>query len=213
MAAFRGLPFCRTSRTLSLHALLQPRPGPWRICHIITASLAGRPAADRSWATEPWVASEERQLKAHGFLCQSLDLVGWSKLALAEHLAGFDVLYVQGGNTFHLLDQMRRSGADRIIRKLVAGHDTVYCGVSAGSIVAGPEIGIAGWSPDWDRNEVGLTDLTGLHLVPFILSPHYVPENAALIAARLPLPYPVLTLRDGQAWVVDGDDQRLINPG
>jgi dipeptidase E len=197
----------------ALHALLQPRPGPWRICHIITASLAGRPVADRSWATEPWVAGEERQLKAYGFLCQSLDLVGWSKLALAEHLAGFDVLYVQGGNTFHLLDQMRRSGADRIIRELVAGHDTVYCGVSAGSIVAGPEIGIAGWSPDWDRNEVGLTDLTGLRLVPFILSPHYVPEDATLIAARLPLPYPVLTLRDGQAWVVDGDDQRLIDPG
>ena len=99
--------------------------------------------------------------EAHGFLCQSLDIAGWPEPALAEHLAGFDVLYIQGGNTFHLLDQMRRSGADRIIRELVAGHLTVYCGVSAGSIVAGPEIGIAGWSPDWDRNEVGLTDLMG----------------------------------------------------
>ena len=80
-----------------------------------------------------------------------------------------------------------------------------------GSIVAGPELGIAGWSPDWDRNKVDLTDLTGLHLVPFILSPHFVPEDAALIAARLPLPYPILALRDGQAWVVDGDDQHLID--
>ena len=100
---------------------------------------------------------------------------------------------------------------DRIIRELVAGHGTVYCGVSAGSIVAGPEIGIAAWSPDWDRNEVGLTDLTGLRLVPFLLSPHYVPEDAALIAARLPLPHPILALRDGQAWVVDGDIQHLID--
>ena len=79
--------------------------------------------------------------------------------------------------------------------------------------MAGPEIGIAGWSPDWDRNKVGLTDLTGLHLVPFILSPHFVPEDAALIAARLPLPYPILALRDGQAWVMDGDDQHLIDQG
>jgi hypothetical protein len=39
-----------------------------------------------------------------------------------------------------------------------------------------------------------------------------VPEDAALIAARLPLPYPILALRDGQAWVVDGDDQHLIDP-
>ena len=197
----------------ALQALLRPRPRPWRVCHIITASLAGRPAADRSWATEPWVADEEQQLHAHGFLCQSLDIAGWPEPALAEHLAGFDVLYIQGGNTFHLLDQMRRSGADRIIRELVAGHLTVYCGVSAGSIVAGPEIGIAGWSPDWDRNEVGLTDLMGLRLIPIILSPHYVPEDAGLIAARLPLPHPILALRDGQAWVVDGDDQYLIDPG
>jgi len=196
----------------ALHALLPSRLGPRRICHIITASLAGRPGADRSWMTEPWIAEEERHLHAHGFLCQSLDIAGWPGLALAEHLAGFDVLYIQGGNTFHLLDQMRRSGADRIIRELVA-QGTVYCGVSAGSIVAGPEIGIAGWSPDWDRNEVGLTDLTGLRLVPFILSPHYVPEDAALIAARLPLPYPILALRDGQAWVVDGNDQHRIDPG
>jgi dipeptidase E len=196
----------------ALHALLRPRQGPWRICHIVTASLAGRPAADRSWATEPWVGDEEQQLQAHGFLCQSLDITGWLGPALAEHLAGFDVLYIQGGNTFHLLDQMRRSGADRIIRELVAEHGTVYCGVSAGSIVAGPEIGVAGWSPDWDRNEVGLTDLAGLHLVPFILSPHYVSEDAALIAARLPLPHPILALRDGQAWVVNGDAQHLIDP-
>jgi dipeptidase E len=196
----------------ALYTLLLPRSGPWRICHIITASLAGRPAADRSWATEPWVADEEQQLQAHGFLCQTLDITGWSEPALAEHLAGFNVLYIQGGNTFHLLDQMRRSGADRIIQDLVAGHGTVYCGVSAGSIVAGPDIGVAGWSPDWDRNEVGLTDLTGLCLVPFILSPHFVPEDAALITDRLPLPYPILALRDGQAWLVNGDAQHLIDP-
>jgi peptidase E len=97
----------------ALHTLLLPRAGPWRICHIVTASLAGRPAADRSWATELWVTDEERHLQAHGFLCQSLDIAGWSGPALAEHLAGYDALYIQGGNTFHLLDQMRRRGPTR----------------------------------------------------------------------------------------------------
>ena len=196
----------------ALRGLLPSRPGSWRICHIVTASLSSR-AADRSWATEPWLAEEERQLQGHGFLCESLDLAGWPGPDLAEHLASFDVLYIQGGNTFYLLDQMRQSGADTIIQELVAAHGAVYCGVSAGSIVAGPEIAVAGWSPDWDRNEVALTDLTGLHLVPFIISPHYVPEDAALIAARLPLPHPILALRDGQAWVVDGERQYLIGPG
>jgi hypothetical protein len=31
-----------------------------------------------------------------------------------------------------------------------------------------PEIAVTGWSPDWDRDKGGLTDLTGLHLVPFM---------------------------------------------
>src|SRR5512144_410535 len=105
----------------ALRGLLPLRPGSWRICHIVTASIAGR-AADRSWAAEAWVAEEERQLQGHGFLCESLDLAAWPGPDLAEHLASFDVLYVQGGNTFYLLEQMRRSGADRIIQELVAAQ-------------------------------------------------------------------------------------------
>src|SRR5690349_12841403 len=123
----------------ALKALLPP--GPRRICHIITAGLAGRPVTDRSWAAEPWVTEEERRLQGHGFACESLDVADWPGSDLAGHLAGFDVLYVQGGNTFYLLDRMRRSGADGIIHKLVAAHGMVYCGVSAGSIIAGPDIG------------------------------------------------------------------------
>jgi peptidase E len=189
------------------------RPKPWKLCHIVTAGLAGRPDGDRSWMSEPWVAEEERQLRMHGFACDNIDVAGWQGHSLAGHLAGFDVLYIQGGNTFYLLDQLRRSGADKIIRDLVTGGQTVYCGISAGSVVACPDMAVAGWSPDWDHNEVGLTDFAGLGLVPFILSPHFEQKDATLIAAHLPLPHPFLALEDGQAWVVDGEHQRLIADG
>src|SRR5690349_2909614 len=88
----------------ALKALLSSRPR--RICHIITAGLAGRPAADRSWVGERWVTEEERHLQDHGFACESLDVAGWSGSDLAGHLAGFDAVYIQGGNTFHLLDRL-----------------------------------------------------------------------------------------------------------
>ena len=209
------LSFCSIVRPMAYQRSSRPfavAAGIWRICHIVTASIAGR-AADRSWTAEQWVAEEERQLQGHGFLCESLDLAGWPKPDLAEHLASFYVLYVQGGNTFYLLEEMRRSGADGIIQELVAAQGVVYSPsrlepsspVRISPSPAGARIGTA--------NEVEVTDLTGLHLVPFILSPHYVPEDASLIAARLPLPHPVLALRDGQAWVVDGEDQHLIGPG
>lgn len=176
----------------------------------MTAGLAGRPDGDRSWMKETWVTEEERQLRLHGFAWESIDVAGRQDRPLDERLAEFDVLYIHGGNTFHLLDQLRRSGADRIIRELVTGGHAVYCGISAGSVVAGPDIGVAGWSPDWDRNEAGLTDLAGMCLVPFIISPHYERKDAPLIASQLPLPHPVLMIEDGAAWIVDGEDQRLI---
>ena len=114
----------------ALRGLLPLQPGSWRICHIVTASTAGR-AADRSWAAEPWLVEEERQLQGHGFLCESLDLAGWPEPDLAADLASFDVLYVQGGNTFYLLERMRRSGADRIIQELVAAQGAVAPGDQA----------------------------------------------------------------------------------
>jgi dipeptidase E len=50
----------------------------------------------------------------------------------------------------------------------------VYVGVSAGSIIITPNISIAEVEPA-DPNNVGLTNLTGLNIVDFEVSPH-VPE-------------------------------------
>lgn len=84
-----------------------------------------------------------------------------------------DAMYVCGGNTFYLLDKINRTYFDVAIEKfLMSGK--VYFGVSAGSIVATPNIATAGVEPA-DSNEVGLTDLGGLSLVDFEVSPH-VPE-------------------------------------
>lgn len=186
----------------ALKAILPGPPAALRLCHIVTAAMA---EPDHAFVTDA-----DRVLQEYGFATDLLDVAGWRAPDLAAHLARYDILYVEGGNTFHLLDRMRQSGADAIIRRLVTGHGKVYCGVSAGSIVAGADIAVAGWSPHWDRNEVGLTDTRGLGLVCFAISPHYVAEDGPLIAARLPLPYPILALRDGQAWVVDGERQCLV---
>jgi hypothetical protein len=32
--------------------LTPARPKPWKLCHIVTAGLAGRPDGDRSWRSE-----------------------------------------------------------------------------------------------------------------------------------------------------------------
>jgi dipeptidase E len=87
-------------------------------------------------------------------------------------LGEFDIYYVCGGNTFYILDRMRKTGMDKILIDAIK-KGKFYIGVSAGSIILGPDIEISGWKHGWDRNDVNLKDLTGFKIVPFIVSPHY----------------------------------------
>lgn len=64
---------------------------------------------------------------------------------------------------------MRKVGIDKVLINAVKAGK-FYVGVSAGSIIAGPDIEVAGLG---DSNDVGLSDLTGLKLVPYIITPHY----------------------------------------
>lgn len=80
-----------------------------------------------------------------------------------------DVVYVEGGNTFYLLDRIRASGLDMTLSRIL--KDKVYVGVSAGSILVTPSIAISGVEPG-DPNDVGMTDFTGLGWVDFEVSPH-----------------------------------------
>src|ERR1044072_7084656 len=86
-----------------------------------------------------------------------------------------DVIYVCGGNTYSILQKMRQNKFD----KYISDHShskTIYVGVSAGSIIAGPNIEIAGHGSEGDQNHVGLEDLTGLNLTAAAVFPHYRDE-------------------------------------
>ncbi len=81
-----------------------------------------------------------------------------------------DVMYVCGGNTFHLLNEVRRYRFDEVIKKFV-NLDKLYLGVSAGSILVTPSTEIAREEPA-DINSDNVTDFKGLGLVDFEVSPH-----------------------------------------
>lgn len=88
------------------------------------------------------------------------------------------VVFVCGGNTFHLLDQVRKTGFDSWLKANI--ENVVYVGDSAGSIIATANIGIAPVD-NGDENLPGITDLTGLCLVDFEVSPH-TPEMVSVQA-------------------------------
>ncbi|MDD4931791.1 MAG: Type 1 glutamine amidotransferase-like domain-containing protein [Candidatus Colwellbacteria bacterium] len=90
----------------------------------------------------------------------------------------FDIYYVCGGNTFYILDRMRKTGAYKALAGAIR-KGKFYIGVSAGSIVPCRNIRIAGVGADGDENEVGLSDLSGFRILPFYVFPHYSDSNEA----------------------------------
>lgn len=112
----------------------------------------------------------------------------------------YDVVYVCGGNTFVYLDRIKKTGLDKFIIDSVKSGRSVYVGVSAGSIIAGPDISIAGWGSECDSNVINLEDLSGLGLTDIVVSPHYHDElKAEIDDFREKYGYQVYEITDEQA--------------
>ena len=112
----------------------------------------------------------------------------------------YDVIYVCGGNTFVYSDRIRKTGLDKFIIEAVKSNRSVYVGVSAGSIIAGPDISIASWGSEGDSNDIDLKDLSGLGLTNIVVSPHYRDElSAELEEFKNAYGYQVYELSDDQA--------------
>lgn len=82
-----------------------------------------------------------------------------------------DFIFVSGGNTFYLLQELRRSHADKIITRLI-NQGKLYIGSSAGSIVLGPDLEYIKTMDDPSKAP-DLLDTQGLGIVNFSILPHF----------------------------------------
>lgn len=131
-----------------------------------------------------------------------------------ERAVDSELIYLSGGNTFHFLDLLRRTGFDEVLRRR-AESGMAIAGHSAGAIVLTPNIHTASYpEEDRDDNEVGLTDLTALKLVRLECFPHYESAPAydnELRRASLSAAHPIYALPDGSC--IEVDHQRLTFHG
>ena len=175
-----------------------------KVAHVITAS--------KSEKNLSYLEKENQIMRELGFNVENVDIEGKNEKELRVLLDGKDIVYVQGGNTFYLLKHVRASGFDKVVKELI-GKGTVYVGVSAGSYIACPTIEMASWKNP-DKNTVGLTDLTGLGLVPFLLSVHYKSEYDSILKQEISATnYPVKILTDEQAILVKDNEIKLVGRG
>ncbi len=130
------------------------------------------------------------------------------------NLPEFDIYYVCGGNTFYILDRMRKTGIDKVLIDAVK-NGKFYLGVSAGSIIAGPNIEISGWGEAGDSNDVNLADLTGFGLVSYLITPHYTEKEKSDIESfkEKRKGESVIELTDDQAIFVEDGNYKFIGEG
>lgn len=126
-----------------------------------------------------------------------------------KDLASYGIIYVCGGNTFKLLKFAREANFKSSIENLLK-RNGIYIGVSAGSIIVGPSIEIAG-EVAADKNEIGLEDLTGFGITNLIVLPHYSPELEEETKA-FEAKYGVIVerLKNSQAVLIENGEKTII---
>ena len=118
---------------------------------------------------EPYYSIEVELLNA----CQKLgfsrdNIILSSQANSASEIKKVNYIYVTEGNTFHILKLLQERKLLQPIREAVLAG-ACYIGASAGAVIAGRDIAIAGLM---DENEVELEDLQALGLVDGGVCPH-----------------------------------------
>lgn len=147
---------------------------------------------------QKYIPVDVADLENLGMKVMFVDLEKLKEENVVSKFSPFDVIYVYGGNTFYLMHHANASGFTAHIREII--KNKVYFGVSAGSVIAGPDVSIANWGKDGDDNSIGLKDLRGLSLVSFSILPHW---NGEVFEESKSYHCEVKYLKDGEALVVN----------
>lgn len=182
---------------------------------IPTANYAQRGGAGHAWrfisGREPETPMCELGWKSLGVLeltaLPSIDEERWVPMVRET-----DVLLVNGGDPLYLCYWMRQSGLANLLPEL--GRETVYVGLSAGSMVMTPSIGedFVGWKPPTGGDRT-------LGMVDFSIFPHLdnpdLPDNTLANAEKwaASMPVPSYLMDDQTAIVVLDGEVSVVSEG
>ena len=199
--------------------------------HDALVDLLGKPIAESSalcipTAIYPFPGGPSMAYKLlSGSTTSPLCGLGWKSLGVLELTAlpsikreywvaavqETDALLVWGGDVFYLCRWMRESGLSDLLPSL---RETVYVGVSAGSMVTAPRLG-----ETYDDLDKPFVIDKGLGLVDFALLPHLDhkdhPESSTAKVERMAasLRVPLYAIDDETAIKVAGEAVEVVSEG
>ncbi|MDP3043688.1 MAG: Type 1 glutamine amidotransferase-like domain-containing protein [bacterium] len=175
-----------------------------KIAYIITAS--------KKVSDTGYIDRHRQKMDELNFSYDEIDIAGMNENELKKALDGHDIIMVEGGNTFYLLKAIRESGFENVAKDLIE-RGVVYIGSSAGSYVACPSIIVSTYAKK-QKDRCGVTDLTAMNLVPFLIKAHYTPDMLPdLKDIKKNIEYPLHVLNDQQALLIRNGEVQLLGGG
>ncbi len=147
----------------ALFDLVGKKPEETNLVFVPTA--ANIEVGDKGWLINDLVNLQKQNFKSISIV----DISAIPESVWRPQMESADVLFFNGGNTYHLMRWMNQSGLSKILPKLLEGK--VYVGSSAGSMVTNPDLSLR-LSRIIYGDDIEEVSMDGLNLVDFYFLPH-----------------------------------------
>jgi len=175
-------------------------------------------AANVEEGGKEWLIDNLVNCKKLGFKeIDIVDISALSKKIWLKKLKDADILMFGGGNTFHLMYWLKKSGLIKILRSLLKTR--VYVGISAGSMITASNFNLS-MSQRLYYEDIGkYKDNEGLGYVNFHIRPHFnspdFPKVRTNYLAKIAknMPEPIYAIDDQSAIKFDNGQISVVSEG
>lgn len=158
-----------------------------------------------------YVDAGRKELEKFGMIIDELDISTAASKDIKDKLINNDYIYITGGNTFFLLQELKRTGTDRIIIDEV-NKGKLYIGESAGAMITSQNIEYVK-GMDNAKKAPNLEDYNALSLISFSTVPHCDNFPFKKIAEKIITTYSdtldLKPINNKQAILVDDKETRI----
>ncbi|MDU4960682.1 MAG: Type 1 glutamine amidotransferase-like domain-containing protein [Sporomusaceae bacterium] len=158
-----------------------------------------------------YVKAGRKALEKIGLQVDELEISTAEQADIVSKLQNNDYIYISGGNSFFLLQELRRTGADAIIRQQIEAGK-LYIGESAGSVILAPAIDYVKAMDDYTV-AAGLNSFDALNVIDFYPLPHQncfpFQKTVEKIIADYNDSLALQPISNAQVILVTGGDRRI----
>ena len=158
-----------------------------------------------------YVGSARTLFKKLGASVTEIDISTEAYSTIQAVFEDADVIYFTGGNSFFLMDQLRKTETDELLKKELA-NGKLMIGESAGAIICAPTIQYIE-QMDEKPEDYSQEDNEGLDLIDFYVLPHYLTAPFKKITERIMAEFSdlnICAINNHQAIIVNDEGSKVI---